>query len=238
MAYGWRAKIGFLAPPKTFDPYPWDLLLPEGVGIIGHPLGLTHLTPDEVRQAWTRTDDAIRELARRQVDIIVLGGSPPVIVGGFGFDQKFIEQGAKIISIPVTTTQTAAVEAMQHLGMKRIAVAAPFTDEFCVMLRDFLEKSGFQVLSLKNRGFGLIEADQQPLSVSYRLGKDAFAAASQADGLYIPRASFPVVENIELLEQDLKVPVVTSAQAVVWSVCCKLRIGGPIRGYGRLLGEL
>ncbi len=238
MTYGWRAKIGFLAPPKTFDSYPWHLLLPEGVGIIGYPLGLTHLTPDEVRQAWTRTDDGIRELARRNVDIIVLGGSPPVIVGGFGFDQKFIEQAAKITSIPVTTTQTAAIEAMQHLNMKRIAVAAPFDDTFCAMLRDFLEKSGFRVLSLKNKGLGLLESDQQPLSVSYRLGRDAFAAAPDADGLYIPRASFPVVENIELLERDLKVPVVTSSQAVVWSVCRKLHIGGPIGGYGRLLAEL
>mgnify|MGYP001561355578 CR=1 FL=1 len=240
MVYGWRAMVGFIGPGAVAEntTYQFYQIVPKGVLHVVYPLGITELTLEEVEQALKRTDVAIRELARRHVDIIVLGGSPTVAVGGFGYDQKFIQRVAQLTSIPGTTSQTGALEAFRHLGIKRLAVATPFTDELNGLLKDFLEKNGFQVLAIRGLNIPLVQVAQQPIYVTYRLAKETFALAPQADGVYIPGASVPVVENIQLLEQDLKVPVVTSVQAMIWHVFRILRIGGPISGFGRLLQEL
>lgn len=240
MVYGWRARVGFLGPQTVAEntTYQFYQIVPKGVMHVVYPLGITELTRIEVEQALKRIDAAIIELARRHVDIIVLGGSPPVVVGGFGYDQKFIQRVKELTPIPATTSQTSALEAFRHLGMRKLAVATPFTDELNGLLKDFLEKSGFQVLAIKGLNIPLVEVAHQPLPVTYRLAKETFALAPQADGVYIPGASVPVVENIEMLEQDLKVPVVTSVQAMIWQVFHMLHIGGPIQGYGRLLAEL
>jgi len=238
--YGWRARIGFIGPQTVAEntTYQFYRIVPEGVLHVVYPLGISELTRGEVEQALKRIDAAITELARRRVDIIVLGGSPPVVVGGFGYDQQFIQRAAQLTTIPATTSQTAAVEALRFLGVRRLAVATPFTDELNGLLQDFLERSGFAVAAIKGLNVPLVEVAHQPLAASYRLAKETFALAPQADAVYIPGASLPVVENIHTLEQDLKVPVVTSLQAMIWHTFRILRIGGPIEGFGRLLREL
>ena len=46
------------------------------------------------------------------------------------------------------------------------------------------------------------------------------------------------LDIIELLEQDLKVPVVHPVPARVWSIQKRLHVNESIAGYGRLLEEM
>jgi maleate cis-trans isomerase len=46
------------------------------------------------------------------------------------------------------------------------------------------------------------------------------------------------LEAIELLEQDLDLPVAHPVPARVWAVEKRLRVNEPVEGFGRLLAEM
>ena len=74
-----------------------------------------------------------------------------------------------------------------------------------------------------------------PIRDSYRLAREVVQRAGERpDGIYIPCASWPAVENISLLEKDTNLPVVTSLQGMLWHCLRKLGIGVNVVEYGTL----
>jgi len=236
--YGWRATLGMITPGVIAGGGELYPVLPRGVSILEYCLGIRELTRSDVERALENYEAAVAALARRGVDIINLGGSPPVIVGGYGADHRLMERARGVTSIPVTTSQTAAVEALRYLGVTRVAVTTPFPDELNELLRAFLEQSGFRVVSLVGLGRPYEEVRRQPPAVAYRLAKQAYAQAPEAEAVYMAGGALPAVEVVELLERDLKVPVVASLLAALWNMLRLLRIAEPSAGYGRLLQGL
>jgi maleate cis-trans isomerase len=237
--YGWRARIGFMSPgivdeSKTLQFY---RMAPPGVAFCATSLRVSEITVDEINDALLRAEEATRELTKEQPGCIILGGSPTVVVGGFGSDDVLTRRIAEVSGLPAAAAQTAAVEAMRLLGMHRLVVATPFPDPFTDLLQTFLESSGFEIASIGHldvsyRG-GLKHA---PLSAGYELAKRLFAEADAPDGIYFPGAPFPCVDLIELLERELNTTVVSSLQCSLWK---GLELCGVhdlrIEGYGRLL---
>lgn len=238
--YGYRARIGFLSPGVVDESLSRQFyrMAPPGVTLVRTSLGVSALTPEEMNDAVARAVAAARQLTRERPDCIVIGGSPTVVIGGYGADEELSRQLAEVTGIQTTAAQTAAVEAFRLLGAKRLAVATPFPDPFPELLREFLQQSGFTVAALGNLGVDYRRLTSTPLRAGYELGKRVFSEAGGADVLYFPGAPFPVVDVIGLLEEELGTTVVTSLQATLWK---GLRLAGatdqPIEGYGRLLSE-
>lgn len=236
--YGWRARIGFLSPGIVDESLSRQFyrMAPPGVTMVRTSLGVTQLTEDEIHTAIDRAEAAARELAREEPGCIVLGGSPTVVVGGFGYDEVLTKRIAEVTGIQSTAAQTAAVEAMRKLGVKRVAIASPFPDVFNVKLREFLTDSGFEVAALRALGRDYRSLTRTRLQLAYDLGRGAFEEANGADVVYFPGAPFPVVDVIELLERDLNTTVLSSMQCTLWKgmQMCGVR-DVKIEGYGRLL---
>jgi len=76
------------------------------------------------------------------------------------------------------------------------------------------------------------------LYAAYRLAKETFKEAQDAQGIYISCGRWQTVSFIEALEQDLKVPVVTNTQAAIWAALSRTGVGGANPGYGQLLKTL
>ena len=68
--------------------------------------------------------------------------------------------------------------------------------------------------------------------VMYRLTKEVHT--KDDDGVFISCTGISVFDIIEMLEEDLKKPVVTSNQASLWAALRKLNIGTKIPGLGQL----
>lgn len=238
--YGWRARIGFINPSMTAETtiQEFPMVAPPGVALVLTNLAIQHLIRDDIGKSLDLLKAAAAELARAKVDIIVLGGSPPVTYGGFGFDKEIARQIGEVTSIPGTTSQTGAVEALRMLEVSKVLIASPFAEDQNLLLKKFLEDSGFKVVGVKGLALPLIDIGRMPASASYQLAKDAFREAPGAEGIYMPCAQMPTFKNIAPLEHDLGVPVVTSFQAMLWHVFRILKIHEPIRGYGRLLESL
>ncbi len=238
--YGWRARIGMIVPGIVDETASTQFyrMAPAGVTLVKTSLSVRELTVDDVTTALARVEDAAQELGRRKVDCIILGGSPPVLVGGYGGDKLLAERVERAAGVRACAAQTAAVEAMSSLGLRRLAVATPFNDDFNARLKDFLEQSGFTIPCIRSLGVRYQDLMRTPLQAGYELGKRCFAESVAADGIYFPGAPFPIVDAIESLERELSTTVVTSLQASLWKGLALAGAAVPIHGFGRLLREV
>ncbi len=157
------------------------------------------------------------------------------IIGGHGSDRLLAERVEQASGVRACAAQTAAVEAMSSLGLKRLAVATPFNDEFNARLKNFLEQAGFTVRCVHSLGVEYRDLMRTPPQAGYELGRRCFTQAVDADGIYFPGAPLPIVDVIEKLESELSTTVVTSLQASLWKGLALADAAVPIRGFGRLL---
>jgi len=235
--YGWRARIGFIAPSSTLDTpaYEFYRMAPPGVIIVGTIMGIRILTDEDIGRALQSLDHVAEQYSKERVDIVVLGGSPPVIHGGIGSEKKLVERMEHSSGIQATTSQAAAIAALKALGISQLAVASPFDQHQNGKLKQYLEASGMMVTAMEGLGAPLSEYAFLSNEVSYRLAREAVRrAGNQVNGIYLPCAKWPTVENIDILEKDTRLPVVTSVQAMLWYCLRKLRLYDTIKGYGKL----
>ena len=236
---GWRGQIGHVSPTYLDDAQDWFKPLPEGVNIIFATLGVEEHTPKEFHKASESVERAARGLIRLGAEAVLLGGSPLATLG-HGEGTVGLAQRLQVeTDIPVTTGQEAAVVALQCLGVKRLLLVTPYRESLNQGMRAHLEGVGFRVLCLKSALCpGPKEMAQLPPEVPYRLAKEAFQQAPDADGVYIPNPKWQTMEIIEALESDLKIPVVTTVQSSVWWGLRQLKVREARSGYGKLLEHL
>ena len=241
--YGWRARIGFITPSPGHEnnAYEFYLMAPEGVTICMTSLRVMALNQEAYSGALGRVEAAVAEMVGRKVDAMVQAGVPLTVTQGWDFHNRLSAQVAGLTKIPFATDIGACIEAMQSLGMKRVALITPFDDAMHEQLGRYVANAGIQVLAAHSirppqapeisRHY---DVSTVPLAVPYRAAKALFRSTPGADGIWITGALMPSVGSIQPLEDDLGVPVVTSMQAMAWA---GLRLAGvkvEVAGYGRL----
>lgn len=136
--------------------------------------------------------------------------------------------------VACTTPVTAALHAMEELGMRRIALLTPYIAEVTLQVRDYLREHG--MLVVRTASFDL-ERDIDMSSIPPHVIHDAAVALDgpDIDGIFICCTAFRVVEEIADIEARLGKPVVTSNQAMAWEGARLAGYREPVAGYGRLL---
>jgi maleate isomerase len=235
--YGHAGRVGYLSPGIVDETLSgqWYRMAPLGVTLVRTSLGLKDVTVEEVNSAVARTEKAAAELGKYKPDCIVFGGSPTVAVPGFGSDKVIVEMIERASGSKAFSAQAAAIEALQTYGARKLALATPFPDNVNALVKDYLEKSGFQILNVRGSGVDYLDLTLTPLQTSWDLGKRVFEEAKSADALYFPGAPQPCVDILEPLEQELGTLVISSLQASLWKALQIINYEAPVEGYGRLL---
>ncbi len=212
-------------------------MAPGNVTIVSGALGIRDLVPGQLTNALSRIEEVAAELAAKGADAITMGGTPPVVFGGFGFDKKIVERINRVTPVPATTSQTSSVNAIKALGAKKIVIITPFKEYVNNMITSFMEASGFAVGSFQSANAPFEEFPRMPLSASYDLAIKAVRAAPDAECIYIPCSAWPVTDNIEPLEKETEIPVVASTQSGLWGALRLMGVNTRIDGFGRLFRE-
>src|SRR5438309_10215506 len=149
--YGHIGRVGYLSPGIVDETLSGQFyrMAPPGVTLVRTSLELKDVTVEEVNAALEKTEKAAAELGKYKPDCIVFGGSPTVAVPGHGSDKVIVAKIEKASGRKAFSAQTAAIEALQKYGAKKLALATPFPDNVNKLVKEFLEKSGFQVLSIR-----------------------------------------------------------------------------------------
>jgi maleate cis-trans isomerase len=239
-----RTRIGVMVP-STNTTFEADFQLvapviaPRAVTIHGQRLWLTNDADGQagMDRMNAEIEMGARYLATAGVDVVAYGCTTGSFYRGPGHDRELIATIEKAAGAPAVAAAPAVVDALRHLGARRVSVATPYPAWNNERLRAYLEASGFDVLNVEgepraaasgNQGIN----DQDPEDVV------AFAARAcrpEADALLCSCTAWRSVEAVDALERRTGKPVVTSNQASIWAAFRALGLARPIAGFGRLL---
>ena len=239
---GWRARLGFLVPPgnPTVEPEMMQLV-PAGVSVHFARLVATGSTgTTEGLEARNRSylehiDASAALLAMVHPDVMVLAHTASSYALGREGEAQLIAQLERHTESRVITAAGAVLQALAHLDVRRIALATPYPEAISRQGKGYLEANGLQVV-----GYGRLEnvrnIYEETAERAYRLARQVDTA--EAEAVFISGTGLPTLPILDMLEQDLGKPVLSSATAMMWLALRIARIGQPVVGYGRLLAHL
>lgn len=242
MRYGWRARIGHIAPAiLDTSAEEFRKLLPEGVLHVGLTISepIQTLGAEQAAAAFDRMVDAGKRLAQEKVDVLICGGGPVALSKGSGGDAELSAMLRQATGLPVVMANGAVLNALRVFAIRSVLVVSPFIEARNQEIKEFLESSGFLVPA--TRGLGLvknIDFAMQSAEAAYDLARRIAVENPAADAIYIACPRWPTVEIIEPLEADTGKLVISAAAAMVWGALSALKIRDCRPGYGQLMESL
>lgn len=238
--YGWRARIGHVAPSRGDTlVYEFYKIFSEGFMILNTTGTVRQLVDGDFEKQLARIEEAVQDLVENHCDSIIFSGSPLFTRLPFGSDRQLGKKLSDKFGVPVAAGLTAEVEALKAMNCQKLVVGTPYPEELNDRLKRHLEASGFEVLQIA--GYGVrknADLTDLPVHASYKIAKRLYAKARDADGVFIACPRWPTLPDVELLEQEIKKPVVTSSLACIWYAMKLIDVRENVRGYGRLMASL
>jgi maleate cis-trans isomerase len=174
-----------------------------------------------------------KSLASAGVSVVAFACTSASLFKGPGFDRAIAQAITQQTGLPSVCTASAVLQALEALGVKRVAVATPYVEWVYAAERDFLEAGGFEVTAINGLG------RQGGKDISRISSQEIFELADdvmddKAEALFISCTDLPSLELITRLEEKYARPVITSNQATFWR-CAQILGLGPVPGYGQLM---
>jgi maleate cis-trans isomerase len=214
-------------------------ILPEGVGIIPLFLDIKKGDRRELTDVIPRYEPQIARLAEAGVDLVHPEGAPPFMMLGYEGEAELIRTWEKKYNVPVFTSGTNHIRALHALKVKRIVGASYFPGQINDTFGRYFRDAGFDVLAMEGIDVPFQEAGLLSQELVYSYVKKLFLKhRKEAEGIYLLGSGWRIMGILEMLEQDLGVPVVHPVPARCWEIQKRLSICQPVQGYGRLLAEM
>jgi len=235
----WRGTVGLIKP--NFRPGSTEDLirmLPDGIGVVPLHIEMDQGTRNQFEASIPDYEKMVAKLAQLDVDIIHPAGSPPFQILGYRGEQELMDSWERKYGRPCFTNGMTQVNALRALKVKSIVGASYFPAELNLMFADYFRQAGIEVRAME--GVPIEFAKVQTLSSTeiYRFIKKMFLANPGAEGIYILGPAWRTLDIIEMLEQDLDVPVVHHLPAQAWEIQRRLHVRERRQGLGRLLREM
>ena len=239
---GWRARLGFLVPPgnPTVEPE-MMALTPQGVSlhfsrlVASGPTGTPRGQEERNRSYVRHIDESTALLAMVHPDVIVLAHTATSYTMQPPEEEALIARLEESSGSRVIFAAAAIRQALKHLGVGKVALATPYSEAISQQGKAYLDAHGFEVV-----GYGRLDDVQniyeETAERAYRLAR--LADTPEAEAVCISGTGLPTLSVLEMLEYDLRKPVISSATAMMWLALRTARVGQPIVGYGRLLAAV
>lgn len=178
----------------------------------------------------------VRGLAgeRRLAETMAAAGAESAAAARLAVDTAGAYDAASLPEQPAqpfaVTTSGALLEAVQQLGVTRIAAATPYDEVIGALFGRFFAEARMQLVHTANLGrSGRIWT--VPWEATYELVRAA--DHPDAEAVLVACTNLPTYEILDQLEQDLGKPVLSANQTTVWSAL--RRAGGEYAGPGSAL---
>ncbi len=174
---GYRARLGFLLPPgnPTIEPE-MMAMAPQGVSLHFHRMvargtpGALDGQAERNRSMIAHLDESIEMLALVKPDIIVVAHTATSYDLGRDEEATLLARLAQASGTRVTTAFASVAAALERLGVKRVALGAPYSAETTAKGKAHLEAHGFEVVSHDNLK-GVANIYDETAERAYRLAR-------------------------------------------------------------------
>jgi maleate isomerase len=235
----WRGTVGVVKPthrPGSLEEF--IRLLPEGIGVVPVYLNFKRGTEDEFRGALNAVEEKVAELAKEGVDLIHPEGAPPFMVHGFKGEQKILNEWEARYQTPMVTAAQTQVEALHALNIKKFLGVTYFVGSVNDITTDYFQEAGFEVLGMEGMSVAFEDVGRLASKEIYAHTRRAFLKNPHAEAIYMLGTGWRCLDIIQMLEEDLQVPVIHPVPARVWAVQKRLHVRQPVKGFGRLLEQM
>jgi maleate isomerase len=235
----WRGDVATISPtqrPGNVEEY--IRLLPEGIGVMTAHLDMRRGTSDEFRSQVDAYEAKIKELALRKPDVIFPAGAPPFMVHGRKGEAKIVSGWEKKYKVAVSTSGQYQVRALKTLGIKSIVGASYFPDKMNKIFASYFTEAGFKVKAMDGMDVAFDKVQDLDSRLVYAHIKKSFLRNKGADAIYMLGSGWRTLDIVEMLEQDLGVPVIHPVCAKIWETQKRLHVREKKTGYGVLLATL
>lgn len=234
MDYGERKKIGLIYPSAGWVmEQEMNEMTPDGVSIHTTRVPLGNTDVEGLNRLLLKTQEAAQLLSDIPVDVILLGCTSASFINGLAYEKNMTKEMEKLTGIPFTTTSTSVINAINAMGVKKVAVATPYIDEVTQLALSYLKENGIEVCNA--RGMGLLldrDIDAVKLDDVYEFAKNT--DCEEAEALVVLCTGPRTIPTIERLERNLQKPVITAIQASMWNALRMVGIDDKVEGYGSL----
>ncbi|NBS09385.1 MAG: hypothetical protein EBT49_08150 [Betaproteobacteria bacterium] len=219
IAYAPQGLMGLLTPQAntTVEPEAWALL-PAGFSLINGRL--VSAAPDlmqRLRDYFGDLSPALTQFANAPLTVLALACTGSSYLLGRQAEVQWVDHWAQRLGIPVVTAGTAVVQALQHMGAQRLALASPYPSELTQASVAYWQSHGFEVLQVQN-----VATTSEGFHAIYTTGADAAAQAVQglrstgADAVLMLGTGMPSLQAIRTQGQGDGPPVLSSMLALMW----------------------
>ena len=235
--YGYRARIGYTSAPAISEAFVHEFyrIAPAGVTLAINTGAIVDLTDEEIARGVEQSLEIAKVMARRKVDIIILGGIPLNLWVGYERIGKFLKDLEEEHGVPFSSSITCQMNALRQVRAEKLVVVqiadpSPVPEP----KDDYLSIEGFEVLGVKGVGVGEDWLARTPSARSAALARQLMEEHPDADTVYIPSPNKATADQIEAIERDTGANVVTASQSIIWEGLRRCGVTEPIYGWGRL----
>lgn len=219
--------------------YQFYRIVPTDVMLVVAPLGIMDYTRERVEEAIANFEDRVESMAKEKADHFILGGAPVSAQLGRQRVLRLLREAEDKTGIPGDAPIEAVIAAMQHLGLKRIAVGSRWADQLNARVAAYLEEGGLEVVGVTSRGQWASEAFGmsfgEGLQTAIDVGREAAELAPNVDAIWVAGGAAMALHAIPAIEAEYGKPVFTNLSAEVWHGLVHPKIIDPVHDWGTLL---
>ncbi|MEM7294198.1 MAG: Asp/Glu racemase [Pseudomonadota bacterium] len=217
-----RARLGVLVP-FTNSNLEADLGLLCPPGVTFHAMRLGGYDIDEVpdgdqmgAMAKVDLEEALRLLAGVRPDVMLYGCTSATLTHGPEFDRQLAAQCQAQWSIPMITAASALVRSLHLLAITKVGFASPYVKSLNDDAIDFLRTEGIETVSRHDLQEDLGNYGQSEVTPEQVVEFACRADSPDAQAVVLSCTDMRAVEAVDRIEAELKKPVVTSNQAMMY----------------------
>ena len=146
--------------------------------------------------------EAAAYLGAREVDYIIHGGGPLVVARGKGYEDVIVKDIEAAAKVPATTGVRSGMEALRHVGARRIAIASPYPERHNAALSAYLTAHGFDVARAEGKDLPFKDMQNLPPADIHAFALGVLDRAGPCDALYLPCPQWQAAQVVDALERE------------------------------------
>jgi len=173
-------------------------------------------------------------LPDQKLDCVAYGCTSGTIAAGYQYIVEKVNLAKP--NTKVTTPITSTINALKTLGINKLSIFTPYTDEINQSVINYFKKENINITELSYFGIAS-DLDIGKVDPGYLLDILAKKDLSNSDALFVSCTALPVLSIIKDLEKKTGKVVLSSNQTLIWDTLKQVNFKNEVAGYGELFNN-